>query len=178
MKFSSLKSVPDPSYALPRRRRRRRRIPRLGTRTGSTLLFSATTRFCDMKQERKYSFLTSRSIAKTRCTIRSSGVLLQTGRVFLMTFMVVVKSYMEVSNETSDMDCSLLFVFHSFTFRLFHTNFSIIQEKPVLISYTYKAGLEGRIRHFLQFCTNGKPKVILLDPQRTAEGSYSYHSAL
>ena len=104
MKFSSLKSVPDPSYALPRRRRRRRRrrIPRLGTRTGSTLLFSATTRFCDMKQERKYSFLTSRSIAKTRCTIRSSGVLLQTGRVFLMTFMVVVKSYMEVSNETSD----------------------------------------------------------------------------
>eukprot|EP00731_Ephydatia_muelleri_P031174 Em0022g688a len=54
--------------------------------------------------------------------------------------------------------------------RLFHTNFSIIQEKPVLISYTYKAGLEGRIRHFLQFCTNGKPKVILLDPQRTAEG--------
>ena len=55
-----------------------------------------------MKQERKYSFLTSRSIAKTRCTIRSSGVLLQTGRVFLMTFMVVVKSYMEVSNETSD----------------------------------------------------------------------------
>ena len=102
MKFSSLKSVPDPSYALPRRRRRRRRIPRLGTRTGSTLLFSATTRFCDMKQERKYSFLTSRSIAKTRCTIRSSGVLLQTGRVFLMTFMVVVKSYMEVSNETSE----------------------------------------------------------------------------
>ena len=104
VKFSSLKSVPDPSYALPRRRRRRRRrrIPRLGTRTGSTLLFSATTRFCDMKQERKYSFLTSRSIAKTRCTIRSSGVLLQTGRVFLMTFMVVVKSYMEVSNETSD----------------------------------------------------------------------------
>ena len=35
-----------------------------------------------MKQERKYSYLTSRSIAKTRCTIRSSGVLLQTGRVF------------------------------------------------------------------------------------------------
>ena len=71
---------------------------------GSTLLFSATTRFCDMKQEQKYSFLTSRSIAKTRCTIQSSGVLLQTSRVFLMTFMVVVKSYMEVSNETSDTD--------------------------------------------------------------------------
>ena len=78
-------------------------VPRLGTRTGSTLLFSTTTRFSDMKQKRNYSFLTSRSIAKTSYTIRSSGVLLQTGRVFLMTFIVVVKSYMEVSNETSDM---------------------------------------------------------------------------
>ena len=77
-------------------------VPRLGTRTGSTILFSTTTRFCDMKQKRNYSFLTSRSIAKTSYTIRSSGVLLQTGRVFLMTFIVGVKSYMEVSNETSD----------------------------------------------------------------------------
>ena len=77
-------------------------VPRLGTRTGSTLLFSTITRFCDMKQKRNYSFLTSRSIAKTSYTIRSSGVLLQTGRVFLMTFIVGVKSYMEVSNETSD----------------------------------------------------------------------------
>ena len=75
-------------------------VPRLGTRTGSTLLFSTTTRFCDMKQKRNYSFLTSRSIAKTSYTIRSSGVLLQTGRVFLMTFIVGVKSYM--ANETSD----------------------------------------------------------------------------
>ena len=25
-------------------------VPRLGTRTGSTLLFSTTTRFCDMEQ--------------------------------------------------------------------------------------------------------------------------------
>ena len=79
-------------------------VPRLGTRTGSTLLFSTITRFCDMKQKRNYSFLTSRSIAKTSYTIRSSGVLLQTGRVFLMTFIVGVKSYMEVSNETSDND--------------------------------------------------------------------------
>ena len=77
-------------------------VPRLGTRTGSTLLFSTTTRFCDMKQKRNYSFLTSRSIAKTSYTIRLSGVLLQTGRIFLMTFIVGVKSYMEVSNETSD----------------------------------------------------------------------------
>ena len=81
-------------------------VPRLGTRTGSTLLFSTTTRFCDMKQKRNYSFLTSRSIAKTSYTIRSSGVLLQTGRVFLMTFIVGVKSYMEVSNETSDSICA------------------------------------------------------------------------
>ena len=77
-------------------------VPRLGTRTGSTLLFSTTTRFSDMKQKRNYSFLTSRSTAKTSYTIRSSGVLLQTGRVFLMTFIVGVKSYMVVSNETSD----------------------------------------------------------------------------
>ena len=85
-------------------------VPRLGTRTGSTLLFSTTTRFCDMKQKRNYSFLTSRSIAKTSYTIRSSGVLLQTGRVFLMTFIVGVKSYMEVSNETSDLYILLLHV--------------------------------------------------------------------
>ena len=77
-------------------------VPRLGTMTGSTLLFSTTTWFSDMKQKRNYSFLTSRSIAQTSYTIRSSGVLLQTGRVFLMTFIVGVKSYMEVSNETSD----------------------------------------------------------------------------
>ena len=77
-------------------------VPRLGTRTGSTLLFSTTTRFSDMKQKRNYSFLTSRSIAKRSYTTRSSGVLLQTGRVFLMTFIVGVKSYMEVSNETPD----------------------------------------------------------------------------
>ena len=77
-------------------------VPRLGTRTGSTLLFSTTKRFSDMKQKRNYSFLTSRLIAKTSYMIRSSGVLLQTGRVFLMTFIVGVKSYMEVSNETSD----------------------------------------------------------------------------
>ena len=82
-------------------------VPRLGTRTGSTLLFSTTTRFSDMKQKRNYSFLTSRSIAKTSYTIRSSGVLLQTGRVFLMTFIVGVKSYMEVSNETSDRNAYL-----------------------------------------------------------------------
>ena len=74
-------------------------VPRLGTRTGSTLLFSTTTRFCDMKQKRNYSFLTSRSIAKTSYTIR---LLLQTGRVFFNDFIVGVKSYMEVSNETSD----------------------------------------------------------------------------
>ena len=81
-------------------------VPRLGTRTGSTLLFSTTTRFSDIKQKRNYSFLTSRSIAKTSYTIRSSGVLLQTGRVILMTFIVGVKSYMEVSNETSDVPWS------------------------------------------------------------------------
>ena len=37
---------------------------------------------------------------------RSSEVLLQTGRVFLMKFIVGVKSYMEVSNETSDVYAS------------------------------------------------------------------------
>ena len=35
--------------------------------------------------------------------IRSSGVLLETGRVFLMRFIAGVKFYMEVSSETSDM---------------------------------------------------------------------------
>ena len=77
-------------------------VPRLGTRAGSTLLFSTTTRFCDIKQGRNCSFLTSSSIAITSLTIRSSGVLLETGRVFFMRFIVGVISYMEVSSETSD----------------------------------------------------------------------------
>ena len=57
-------------------------VPRLGTRTGSTLLFSTTTRFSDMKQKRNYSFLTSRSIAKTSYTIRSSGGVVTDGSRF------------------------------------------------------------------------------------------------
>ena len=77
-------------------------VPGLGTRAGSTHLFSTTTRFCDIKQRRNCSFLTSSSFAITSLTIRSSGVLLETGRVFFMRFIVGVKSYMEVSSETSD----------------------------------------------------------------------------
>ena len=34
----------------------------LGTRTGSTVLFSTTARFCDIKQRRNYSLSSSRSI--------------------------------------------------------------------------------------------------------------------
>ena len=67
-------------------------VPGLGTRAGSTLLFSTTTRFCDIKQRRNCSFLTSSSIAITSVTVRSSGVLLETGHVFLMRFIVGVKS--------------------------------------------------------------------------------------
>ena len=37
-------------------------VPGLDTRTGSTLLFSTTARFCDIKQRRNCSFLTSSSI--------------------------------------------------------------------------------------------------------------------
>ena len=54
------------------------------------------------RHETKTKLLIFDFYAKTSYTIRSSGVLLQTGRVFLMTFIVGVKSYMEVSNETSD----------------------------------------------------------------------------
>ena len=57
-------------------------VPRLGTRTGSTRLFSTTTRFCDMKQKRNYSFLTSRSIAKTSYTIRIVGSVVTDGSRF------------------------------------------------------------------------------------------------
>ena len=77
-------------------------VPGLSTRAGSTLMFSTTAQFCDIKQRRNCSVLTSISIAITRLTIRLSGVLLETGRVFLMRFIVGVKSYMEVSSETSD----------------------------------------------------------------------------
>ena len=83
-------------------------VPGLGTRAGSTLLFSTTARFYDIKQRLDCSFLTSKSIAITSLTIRSSGVLLETGCVFLMRFIVWVKSYMEVSSETSDMNVKQL----------------------------------------------------------------------
>ena len=77
-------------------------VPGLGTRAGSTLLFSTTTRFCDIKQRRNCSFLTSSSIAIRSITVRSSGVLLETGHVFLMRFIVGVKSYIYIYGETSD----------------------------------------------------------------------------
>ena len=40
-------------------------VPGLGTRTGSTLLFSTTVRFYDIKKRRNCSFLTSSSIGIT-----------------------------------------------------------------------------------------------------------------
>ena len=52
VKFSSFKSVPIPSYEPARRRRN---VPGPGTRMGSTLLFSTTARFCDIKQRRNCS---------------------------------------------------------------------------------------------------------------------------
>ena len=54
---------------------------------------SQQPRFCDIKQRLNCSLLTSSSIAITRSTIRSSGVLVETGRVFLMRFIIGVKSY-------------------------------------------------------------------------------------
>ena len=89
-------------------------VPGLGTRAGSTLLFSTTTRFCDIKQRRNCSFLTSSSIAITSVTVRSSGVLLETGHVFLMRFIVGVKSYMEVSRYlyiSADIFLQLYFIY-------------------------------------------------------------------
>ena len=70
VKFSSFKSFPIPSYEPARTRRI---VPGPGTRTGSTLLFSTTARFCDIKQIRNCSLLTSSSIAITRKTIGSLG---------------------------------------------------------------------------------------------------------
>ena len=83
VKISLFRSVPIPSYALPRKRRTKETMFR--DWTGSTLLFSTTVRFCDIKQRQNCSFLTSSSIAIKSLTIRSSGVLLETGRVFLMS---------------------------------------------------------------------------------------------
>ena len=62
----------------------------LGTRAGSTHLFSTTVRFCDIKQRQNCSFLTFISIAITSITIQLSGVLLEMGHVFLMRFIVRV----------------------------------------------------------------------------------------
>ena len=69
-------------------------VPGLGTRAGSTLLFSTTARFCDIKQI--CSLLTSSSIAITSLTIRLSGVCI------FNEIHSRVKSYMEVCSETSD----------------------------------------------------------------------------
>ena len=103
VKFWSLKSVPVSSYELPRRRRRRRRRRRpapcseTGYENGQYTLVLYNHAVLRHETKTKLLILTSRSIAKTSYTIRSSGVLLQMGRVFLMTFIVGVKSYMEVS---------------------------------------------------------------------------------
>ena len=98
-------------------------VPRLGTRTGSTLLFSTTMRFCDMKQKRNYSFLTSRSIAKTSYTIRSSGVLLQTGRVFFndihtqakISCMIMLWIFARFMQETCVKSCMCVHDFGTFS---------------------------------------------------------------
>ena len=89
---------------MPRRRRRRRPAPcsETGYENGQYTLVLYNHAVLRHETKQNYSFLTSRSIAKTSYTIRSLGVLLQTGRVFLMIFIVGVKFYMEVSNETSD----------------------------------------------------------------------------
>ena len=133
-------------------------VPRLGTRTGSTLLFSTTTRFCDMKQKRNYSFLTSRSIAKTSYTIRSSGVLLQTGRVFIMIFIVGVKSYMEVSNETSD-------------------TIIITHNLPPFVNYVSAPALcirEVFVMHALGLGWEGNP-MLQFDKAEAIENQYSHY---
>ena len=57
-------------------------VPGLGMRTGSKLLFSTTVWFCDIKQRRNRSFLTSSSIAITSKTIQSSEVLLDGSHMF------------------------------------------------------------------------------------------------
>ena len=54
--------------------------------------FSTTTRFYDLKQKQNYSVLTSRSIAATSETIRSSGAKLREGRGILIKFIVGVKT--------------------------------------------------------------------------------------
>ena len=66
MKFSFFKSVPIPSYALRQEEEGEGdHVPGLGTRAGSTLLFSTTARFCVIKQDEAAHFLTSSSIAIT-----------------------------------------------------------------------------------------------------------------
>ena len=65
----------------------------LGTRVDSTLLFSTTARFCDIKQQRNCSFLSSRLIQTT------GSLVINESRVF-NDFIVKVKSYMEVFSET------------------------------------------------------------------------------
>ena len=65
----------------------------------STVLFSATARFCDIKQQRKLLIFVFLFDSNNKL---KNLILLQIAHVVLMTFLVRFKSYMELSRETSD----------------------------------------------------------------------------
>ena len=73
-------------------------VPGLGTRTGSTLLFSTTMRFYDIKQRRNCSFFD----CYNKLNDPIVGSLVRDASRIFHEFIVGIKSYMEVSSKTSD----------------------------------------------------------------------------
>ena len=95
--------------------RRRRPCSRTGYEDGQyPFVLYTTARFYDIKQRRNCSFLTSSSIAITSLTMRSWVA-------YFNEFIVEVKSYMDVSSETSDARkvCPSVFVFSAFGWAIF-----------------------------------------------------------
>ena len=89
--------VPIPSYVWSRTRRTRNTWT--GYESGKIVLFSTTTRFCDIKQTRNCFFDFFFYDDENKVSHPLSGVLLEARRVFLMTFIIGVKSYMRDANS-------------------------------------------------------------------------------
>ena len=74
-------------------------VPGLGTKTGSTVLFSTTARFCDIRQRRNCSFLTSSHCYNKLNDLIVESLVRDGSHIFND---IHSWGYMEVSSETSD----------------------------------------------------------------------------
>ena len=114
MKLSLFKSVPIPSYALPRKRRKRGRpYSGAGYEDGSTVLFSTTARFCNIETKTKLLIFDFWFDCYNKLNDPIVESLVRDGSRIFNEFIAGVKSYMEVSNETSDIENAMQISEHS-----------------------------------------------------------------